>query len=135
VASQSDMHSYGSQHSRSGKRYCTQQKIYTGFRDSFILQIALVPYHVLERFVNNRYQHDVDRYLCRKLQMGRFLQAADIEVLRGPPQRSLSKAMALVDDRNNASVTRLQQAGNCRPFQGPLNAQELFAELSHDVSY
>ncbi|KAE9366670.1 hypothetical protein N431DRAFT_495096 [Stipitochalara longipes BDJ] len=40
--------------------------------------------------------------------------------------------MALLDDRNNASVTRLQQAGTCRPFRGPLNAQELFVELSQN---
>ena len=86
-----------------------------------------------ERFVNNKYQHDVDRYLCRKLQIGRFLQAANIEVLRGTPQQLLSKPKVLLDDRNNASVTRLQQAGNCRPFRGPLNVQELFIELSQDV--
>ena len=89
---------------------------------------------VEERFVTNRYQHDVDRYLCRKLQIGRFIQAADIEILRGPPHRSLSKPMALVDDRNNASVTRLQQTGNCRTFRGPLNAQQLFSALSEEVS-
>jgi len=88
-----------------------------------------------ELFVCNKYQHDVNRYLCRKLQIGRFLQAADIEILRGPPQRSLSKPKALLDDRNNASVTRLHQAGNCRPFRGPLNPQQLFLELSQDVCW
>lgn len=88
-----------------------------------------------ERFVNNRHQHDVHRYLCRKLQIGNFLQAADIGTLRGPPQRSLAKQNALLDDRNSETVTRLQPAGNCRPFRGPLSAQELFVELSQDVRY
>jgi len=88
---------------------------------------------VEEWFIKDGSQHDSDRFLFRKLQIGSFLRAAKIEILRGPPQRSLSKPMALLDDRNNASVTRLQQAGSCRPFRGPLTAQELFIDLSQEV--
>ena len=88
---------------------------------------------IVARFVNLG-QNNVDRYLCRKLQIYSFLRAADIETLRGPAQQPVLKRIALLDDRNNARVTGLQQAGNCRPFRGPLNARELFAELSQDVS-
>jgi hypothetical protein len=38
------------------------------------------------------------------LQVGRFLEAADIETLRGDPENVLLKPKALIDDRNNESV-------------------------------
>jgi hypothetical protein len=95
--------------------------------------IPLSNEEIVERFVYNKCTREVDRYKCKALQIGRFLKSANIELLKGPPEESLSVPMALIDDRNNASVNRLQRAGNCRPTRRPLNAQELFAELSQAV--
>jgi hypothetical protein len=88
---------------------------------------------VVDSFVNNRCTDDVDRYLSRKLQIGRFLEAADIDTLREDPEECVSKPMALIDDRNNESVTRVHLNGTCRPSPGPFSAHGLFTELSKDV--
>jgi hypothetical protein len=88
---------------------------------------------VVDGFVNNRCTDDEDRYLSRKLRMGRFLEAADLDTLRGDLEETVSRPMALMDDRNNESVTRVRLAGNCRQPLGPLSAQGLFRELSQAV--
>jgi hypothetical protein len=88
---------------------------------------------IVDTFVDNKCRDDPDRYLSRKLQIGRFLLAARVESLRGDPDESVSKSMALIDDRNNENVTRANLSGRCRPSQGPLSAHGLFAELSRSV--
>jgi hypothetical protein len=89
---------------------------------------------VIDNFVDYRCTDDLDRYLSRKLQVGRFLLPAQINSLRGEPEESVSKPMALLDDRNNENVTRLLLNGRCRPSNGPLSAHGLFTELSRNVS-
>jgi hypothetical protein len=88
---------------------------------------------VVDNFVDNRCEDDVDRYLSRKLQIEGFLLPAQINILRGDPDESVSKPMALIDDRNNENVTRVHLNGRCRPSQGPLSAHGLFTELSRNV--
>jgi hypothetical protein len=88
---------------------------------------------IVNIFVDNKCREDVDRYLSRRLQIGGFLLAARIESLRGDPDESLSKPMALIDDRNNENVTRTNLNGRCRPSQGPLSAHGLFIALSQSV--
>ena len=98
--------------------------------------VAAIPVsneEIVQRFVYNKCTNDLDRYKSNRLQIGSFLESADIDTIRGPPEQSVMKPMALIDDRNNQNVTRTQLAGNCRPPRGPLSAQQLFIELSRDV--
>lgn len=89
---------------------------------------------IINAIIRYRCSDDIDRYLHRNLQIERFLGAADINVLR---QQDVSAAVlrpkALIDDRNNETVTRNHPNGTFRPNQGPLNARELFACLSQEV--
>jgi len=95
--------------------------------------VGLSTQEVIDNFVDNRCKDDVVRYLSRKLQIEGFLSPAQINTLRGDQDESVSKPMALIDDRNNENVTRVHLNGRCRPFQGPLSAHGLFAELSRNV--
>jgi hypothetical protein len=88
---------------------------------------------ITERFVNNECMDDVDRHLSRALQVGNFISSANIDTLRGPPSATVSEPMVLIDDRNNETVTRAHLTGNCRPSRGPLNAHQLYAELTQQV--
>lgn len=88
---------------------------------------------IVDSFVNSGCTDDEDRYLSRKLRMGRFLEAADTDTLRGDLEETVSRPKALIDDRNNESVTRVHLAGNCRQPLGPLSARRLFRELSKAV--
>jgi hypothetical protein len=88
---------------------------------------------IIEIFVNHGCMDDVDRYLSRALQVGNFISSANIDTLRGPPSAAVSEPMVLIDDRNNESVTREHLTGNCRPSRGPLNAHQLYAELTQQV--
>lgn len=88
---------------------------------------------IVDRFVDNKCIEDLDQYLSRTLQIRTFLKGANIDTLRADPTGSVSKPMALIDDRNNENVTRVNLNGRCRPSQGPLSAHGLFAELSRSV--
>ena len=88
---------------------------------------------IVDTFVDNKCRDDPDRYLSRKLQIGRFLLNARVESLRGDPDESVSKPMTLIDDRNNRECYPSDLNGRCRPSQGPLTAHGLFAELSRSV--
>jgi len=90
---------------------------------------------VVDRFVNNQCQDDLDRYSYRNIQVAEFLEAADMDSLRAPAAtRHASITKALIDDRNNGSVTRDNLAGNCRLSHGPINARQLYTELLKSVS-
>ena len=88
---------------------------------------------IIERFVNNGCMDDVDRHLSRALQVGNFISSANIDKLRGALSAAVSEPMVLIDDRNNETVTREHLTGNCRPPRGPLNAHQLYAELTQQV--
>jgi hypothetical protein len=88
---------------------------------------------ITERFVNHGCMDDVDRHLSRALQVGNFISSANIDKLRGALSAAVSEPMVLIDDRNNETVTREHLTGNCRPPRGPLNAHQLYAELTQQV--
>lgn len=91
--------------------------------------------HVIDRFVNNHCQEDIDRYLYKSRQVEQFLGGANMESLRASRMtHQVSKKLVLLDDRNNSNVTREELSGDCRPFLGPLNAHQLYSELLKTVS-
>jgi hypothetical protein len=90
---------------------------------------------IVDNFVYNRCQDDVDRYMYRKDKVGNFLIEADIEALRADVvTESVTTPKVLMDDRNNDSVTRRLVNGNCRESHGPLNAHQFYRELLREVS-
>jgi hypothetical protein len=89
---------------------------------------------IVKKFVNNGCD-DEEIYLSRDLLVSGFIATANIERLRSPPDDEVSEANILIDDRNNENVTRRQTSGNCRPFRGPLNAHQLYAELCQEVRF
>jgi hypothetical protein len=89
---------------------------------------------IVKKFVNNDCDDD-EIYLSRDLLVSEFIAIAKIERLRSPPDDEVSEANVLIDDRNNENVTRRQTSGNCRPFRGPLNAHQLYAELCQEVRF
>jgi len=92
---------------------------------------------VVQRFVNNKCHHDIDRYFYRTDRLASFLEAADMEGLRGPATPQVSRIKALIDDRNNATVTRdiASFGGARRTSQGPHDARGLYSELLRPVRY
>ena len=90
---------------------------------------------VVDRFVNHQCEDDIDRYHYRNSQVSEFLKLGDINMLRSSnPNPKVSRSMALLDDRNNASVSRENMAGKFRLIRGPLNAHQLYIELQKHVS-
>ena len=92
---------------------------------------------VVERFVNINCEVDVDRYLYRTEKLTNFLEAADMEDLRGLATPQVSKVKVLIDDRNNGIVTRDPKtfSGTSRTSQGPFDAQGLYSELLKPVRF
>jgi hypothetical protein len=90
---------------------------------------------VVENFVNNDCDDDIDRYQYRNSQVSDFLEMGNMNILRSPIQSvEVSRPMALLDDRNNGNVSRENMAGNLRLNLGPLSAHQLFMELRKHVS-
>jgi hypothetical protein len=87
---------------------------------------------IVEEFINNGCD-DVDAYLSRAALVSGFIATASIDTLSGLSDQAVSEPKVLIDDRNNENVTRLHSAGNCRPFRGPINAHQLYAELCQEV--
>ena len=108
----------------------TQQRLRT--QGWLVSQRRLPTQEFIERFINNGCSNEIGRYLHRNTQLRTFLEDAEIDTL-STPTALVSKAMALIDDRNNDSVTRERLTGSCRPFKGPLNAHQLYLELSEEV--
>jgi hypothetical protein len=113
-----------------------QHLVYSGENEHF-LPATFPPSttgEIIERFVGMGCGDDIDRYSSRTLLLRTFLEAADIEILRGPPgEEAVSKRMVLLDDRNNETASRLHPEGSCRPSLGLLSAQQLYTELSQQV--
>lgn len=95
-------------------------------------QMRLPTWVFIDKFINNGCSDDIGRYLHRNTQLRRFLEDAEIQTL-STPAAPVSKPMALLDDRNNDSVTRERLTGSCRPSTGPLNAHQFYLELSKEV--
>jgi hypothetical protein len=108
----------------------TQQRLRAQGR--LVAQRRLPTQEFIERFINNGCSNDIGRYLHRNTQLCTFLEDAEIDTLSTPTALVL-KPMALMDDRNNDSVTRERLTGSCRAFKGPLNAHQLYLELSEEV--
>jgi len=92
---------------------------------------------VVDRFVNINCGDDVDRYFYRSGKLANFLEAANMEDLRRPASPQVSKIMVLIDDRNNAIVTRELDTfgGNRRTPRGPFDARQLYSYLLKPVRY
>lgn len=103
--------------------------------DDQALDPATTTDEIVDTFVNNRCQEDVDRYYYRSDSVGGFLKRANIDALRGVDLTSpVATPKVLMDDRNGESVTRTQVNGNCRLSQGPLNAHQFYRELLQEVA-
>jgi hypothetical protein len=89
---------------------------------------------LIDGFVHIQCQHDIDRYMYRKLQLSEFLEAADLQTLRREPIARTSRPKVLVDDRNNRIVTRDNLVGKYRRSDGALTAQQFYSELLKAVS-
>ena len=89
---------------------------------------------IIDRFVNVQCQQDIERYMYRKRLLTEFLEAADIETLRGAQETRNLVSMVLMDDRNDASGSRDNIMGRFRQHQDPLNARQFYNELSQPVN-
>ena len=92
---------------------------------------AMTTGDIINRFISCRGRDLV--HLSRKLQVGNFLEGADIDILRGQSRSPVLKPMVLLDDRNSGSVTTGNLNGDCRPNGGPLDACQLYTELSQEA--
>jgi len=84
---------------------------------------------LIDGFVHIQCQHDIDRYMYRKLQLSEFLEAADLQTLRRESIPRTSRPKVLMDDRNNRTVTRDNLVGEYRRLDRPLTAQQFYSEL------
>jgi len=87
---------------------------------------------IIDIFLHDRCGIDIDRYLYRDVQIASFLKDVGIEALRDGANR-ISTPRCLIDDRNNASTTRTNLEGSCRPPKGPLDARAFYLELVKKV--
>ncbi|PVH84094.1 hypothetical protein DL98DRAFT_652134 [Cadophora sp. DSE1049] len=84
---------------------------------------------VIGWFVHNQCNHDVDRYFYREGHLSEFLGLASLDSLSNPASPMSTFHTALMDDRNDETVTRNILNGNARPSSGPMTARRLYLEL------
>jgi hypothetical protein len=89
---------------------------------------------VIDKFIYNGCQHDIHRYLYRKI-LAEFLGTADMEFLRLQSTPQVSLPMVLIDDRNERTPKGESMVGHRRPSKGPLTAHQFYAELLKNVRY
>jgi hypothetical protein len=95
-------------------------------------QGATIKEDIIDTFVNIQCLQDVERYLYRSRLLEGFLQLGDPEAIK-TTSSGLSTAKALIDDRNDASVTRDSTAGNVRQPSRALDPLGLYKGLFNAV--
>ncbi|KAK0113336.1 hypothetical protein ONS96_014201 [Cadophora gregata f. sp. sojae] len=97
--------------------------------DNLPNQRNLTTEEVIGWFVHNQCNHDVDRYMYREGHLSEFLALASLESLRNISSHQGTRLKALMDDRNDETVTRNTPSGSARPSLGPMSARGLYSEL------
>ena len=88
-------------------------------------------YHNVRLFMAGMVGEEKSLSYCDQVEkVARFCEQESLEF--GTKPDLASKDVALLDDRNFGSVDN--RTGNCRPYLGPLNPQQLQQELSREAS-
>ncbi len=108
-----------------------QIKLYKRENDRLVppSNIPVTTKEIVKAFLNYQCTDDVQRYSSRNLQISKFLEGTDMETLRNNYDATL-KPTAILDDRNNENVSRINLSGNIRTIPSPLQSHELFNALS-----
>lgn len=116
-----------------------QRKLHAREDDRFVdrltgieIERAVTTETIVAKFINN-FAHDEERYAYRKSQLEDFFLRASITEFTAEPSGFIWESKALLDDRNNWKVNRLDQRGSQRTPLGPINARQLYHELRKAV--